>query len=158
MVAHFVLQVHFVRTDHAILSKLDCVTGHEQHEYTSGYAIDDVFSFLEKKLTSCGSPAQDAAAQTSSLGAVATAFDATICAVCSNPTPIRSHLIFTSNYMPFGIASLFRAILKYFFCNSSTKDNLLFSSRCSKCKIVYYCSRACQKQDHATHRLSCKTP
>jgi hypothetical protein len=36
--------------------------GHEKHEYTSGFAIDDVFRFLENKVTAVGNAASAAAA------------------------------------------------------------------------------------------------
>jgi len=29
------------------------------------------------------------------------------------------------------------------------------SSRCSRCKSTYYCSRACQSKDWATHKVDC---
>jgi len=30
--------------------------------------------------------------------------------------------------------------------------------RCSACKAAYYCSKSCQKQDWATHKLHCNIP
>lgn len=39
-------------------------------------------------------------------------------------------------------------------CNScSSTKNLM---RCAACKVVWYCSRDCQKQDWIVHKLSCK--
>lgn len=39
------------------------------------------------------------------------------------------------------------------YCNNCSKENAKL--RCSKCKLVYYCSNECQKQDWKKHKLIC---
>lgn len=41
------------------------------------------------------------------------------------------------------------------FCNSCGKD-LVDSMLCSKCKLVYYCNKECQKTDWKNHKEICK--
>lgn len=41
-------------------------------------------------------------------------------------------------------------------CAYCLKYSELPMKRCSKCRIIYYCDKSCQKNDWAKHKLTCK--
>ncbi|KAK3069791.1 hypothetical protein LTR53_011606 [Teratosphaeriaceae sp. CCFEE 6253] len=43
-------------------------------------------------------------------------------------------------------------------CGSGPKTASGVLSRCAKCKVAHYCSKACQAADRPTHKLACKKP
>ena len=40
-------------------------------------------------------------------------------------------------------------------CDNKDCDNKGPTKNCSRCKLVYYCSRDCQKKDWKTHKTDC---